>query len=305
MDTPLVSIAIPAYKDKYLHEAISSVLNQTYTNVEVIIVNDCSPNDIDSIVKSFSDPRIRYYVNEANLGKNNPANNWNKCLSYARGEYFSLLCDDDLYDCNFIKTLVLLAQRYPETNVFRCRGCVIDKDKNVIDNYPSSPEWETTVDYMWHVFKNYRYQTISEFMYRTNVVRMVGGYATLPLAWYADYLSVYKFSMTGGIASSSKTMMYFRQSGINISSQDDRNTELKLLASNLYIKETVMVINQLVIDDDYKNRLVNILNYRTKQITKYSLDHAPRKVLFKLIRENKTYGVPLKMFWKAIFKRRK
>lgn len=304
MDAPLVSIAIPAYKDRYLYEAIRSALNQTYTNIEIIVVNDCSPYDIDSIVNSFSDSRIRYYVNEANLGKENPVNNWNKCLSYARGEFFSLLCDDDLYDCDFAETLVALARRYPETNVFRCRGCIIDKENNITDNYPSSPEWETTVDYMWHVFKNYRYQTISEFMYRIDAVRNVGGYAALPLAWYADYLSIYRFSLNGGIASSSKTMMYFRQSGINISSQDDRNTELKLLASNLYIDETVKLIEQLVSADDYKDKLVNILNYRTKQITRYSLNHAPRSVLFRLIRKNKTYGVPLMMFWKAIFRKR-
>ena len=56
----LVSVAIPAYKSEYLSEAIVSVLNQTYSNLELIIVNDKSPEDIYNIVSKFSDKRIRY-----------------------------------------------------------------------------------------------------------------------------------------------------------------------------------------------------------------------------------------------------
>ena len=84
--TPLVSIAIPAYKKKFLAEAIQSVLNQSIQDFELIIVNDKSPEDIDCVVENFNDKRIRYFTNDTNLGGKNPAQNWNKCLSYAQGE---------------------------------------------------------------------------------------------------------------------------------------------------------------------------------------------------------------------------
>lgn len=66
--TPLVSIAIPAYKKKFLADAIQSVLNQSIQDFELIIVNDKSPEDIDSVVEHFNDKRIRYFTNETNLG---------------------------------------------------------------------------------------------------------------------------------------------------------------------------------------------------------------------------------------------
>ena len=58
------SVTIPAFKDKYLKETIDSVLAQTYPNYEVVIVNDASPYDLDSIVSQFDDHRIRYFKNE-------------------------------------------------------------------------------------------------------------------------------------------------------------------------------------------------------------------------------------------------
>lgn len=71
----LVSIAIPAYKERYLAEAIDSALGQDYTNIELIIVNDHSPSDLKSIVKKYNDKRIKYYENKRNLGKRSIVNN--------------------------------------------------------------------------------------------------------------------------------------------------------------------------------------------------------------------------------------
>jgi len=55
------SVTIPAYKDRYLKETIDSVLAQTYQNYEIVIVNDASPYNLDSIVQQYTDPRIRYF----------------------------------------------------------------------------------------------------------------------------------------------------------------------------------------------------------------------------------------------------
>lgn len=95
---PHVSVCIPAYLGAaHLHETISSVLDQGFTDFELIIIDDNSPDDTDRIVASFDDPRIRYLKNPHNLG---PQGNWNRCLKEARGRYFKLLPQDDqLYPC--------------------------------------------------------------------------------------------------------------------------------------------------------------------------------------------------------------
>ena len=77
------SFVLPAYKARFFREALDSILAQTYKDFELIIVNDASPEDLDSIVKSYDDPRIRYYVNEHNIGGKDLVAQWNHCLEYA------------------------------------------------------------------------------------------------------------------------------------------------------------------------------------------------------------------------------
>ena len=62
------SVLIPAYKGKFLEHTIHSVLSQNYQEFELIIVDDCSPEDLQAIVNKFSDSRILYYRNEQNCG---------------------------------------------------------------------------------------------------------------------------------------------------------------------------------------------------------------------------------------------
>lgn len=85
------TIAIPAYKSDFLKECIESILNQTFQDFELIIIDDASPYPIREIISQFNDPRISYYRNKTNSGAINVVDNWNKCLSLAQGEYFCLM----------------------------------------------------------------------------------------------------------------------------------------------------------------------------------------------------------------------
>lgn len=218
----LVSIAIPAYKSTYLAEAIDSALGQTYQNIELIIVNDHSPYDLDGIVSRYNDSRIRYYKNKRNLGKRSIVLNWNRCLEYARGEFFVLLCDDDVMMPNFVSELLKLAESYPKCNVFHARKIEKDERSGTETETHAWPEYESHNDYVREYFKNNRRHTVSEFFYRTSYIADIR-YIVFPVGFFSDDASLIKFTENGGIASSQAPLLIFRFSKEHISSNGNYN----------------------------------------------------------------------------------
>ena len=214
--TTLVSIAIPAYKKSFLAEAIKSALAQDYGNIELIIVNDCSPQNLDSVVAQYDDPRIRYYKNEENLGKQSIVLNWNKCLSLARGEFFILLCDDDVLLPNCVSELVGLAKKYPLCNVFHARKTDMHENGSMMDS-PQWPEYEDFDTFIQKVLNKERHHTVTEFMMRTKHIQPIG-YINFPVGYYSDRASILSFCKVGGIVSSSESLVRFRYSDEHITS---------------------------------------------------------------------------------------
>ena len=91
----LVSIIMPSYNTApYIEETIQSVLNQTYTNWELIIVDDCSTDNTDEVLETIKDDRIRCFKNEKNSGA---AVSRNKALREAKGQWIAYLDSDDLW----------------------------------------------------------------------------------------------------------------------------------------------------------------------------------------------------------------
>lgn len=91
----LVSVIMPSFNtEKYIAESIKSVLCQTYTNLELIIVDDCSTDRTDEVVAGFKDDRIKYLKNEKNSGA---AISRNKALNAAKGKWIAFLDSDDLW----------------------------------------------------------------------------------------------------------------------------------------------------------------------------------------------------------------
>jgi len=88
-----VSVLMPAYNcEKYIAESISSILNQTFTNFEFIIINDGSTDGTHNIIASFKDSRIKYLQNSSNEGLSNVRN---KLINLATGDYIAFLDSDD------------------------------------------------------------------------------------------------------------------------------------------------------------------------------------------------------------------
>lgn len=91
-----VSVCIPAYNnEKVIGATIKAILEQTYQNLELIVVDDASKDSTVDIVKKFAeeDARVKLYQNDTNLGM---TGNWNKCVGLADSEYIKLICADDI-----------------------------------------------------------------------------------------------------------------------------------------------------------------------------------------------------------------
>ena len=96
----LVSVCIPVYNsEKTIKNTIESVINQTYKNIEIIVIDNNSTDKTTQIVESIKDIRIKLFKNEINLGM---VGNWNKCLEYISGQYFTILCADDTIEVDCI-----------------------------------------------------------------------------------------------------------------------------------------------------------------------------------------------------------
>lgn len=94
MMSPTVSILMPVYKTApYLREAMDSILSQTFTDFELIVLNDCSPDDAEEILDTYSDSRIVRYKGERNVGLSNILN---VGIGLARGKYIARMDSDDL-----------------------------------------------------------------------------------------------------------------------------------------------------------------------------------------------------------------
>lgn len=91
----LVSVIMPSYNTaKYIGDSIRSVIGQTYTNWELIIVDDCSTDDTVETIRLFSDERIKLFVNETNSGA---AMSRNRALREASGKWVAFLDSDDIW----------------------------------------------------------------------------------------------------------------------------------------------------------------------------------------------------------------
>jgi glycosyltransferase involved in cell wall biosynthesis len=128
--SPQVSILVPTYnRCRLLLDALTSILKQSYTDFEVIVVDNCSPDGTEAAMRSLRDERIVYVRNEVNVG---PVNNHNRALRLARGKYVYFFSDDDVMLEHNLARKVEVFEKYPSVGVVHCSINTIDGEGNTI-----------------------------------------------------------------------------------------------------------------------------------------------------------------------------
>jgi glycosyltransferase involved in cell wall biosynthesis len=171
----LVTIAIPTYNraDNYLKQSLSSVLVQTYRNIEIIVSDNCSTDNTESVVKNYKDSRIRYFRQKENIG---PYKNFNFCLEQAKGEYFLIMSDDDLIDDDFVDVCMRAINSKNNIGIIRTGARVIDSQGNIIGRSTNEVDGLSTEEFFrgWFAFITSLYPCST--LFHTNRLRQIGGF---------------------------------------------------------------------------------------------------------------------------------
>ena len=118
MKTPAVSILMPVFKtEPFLREALDSMLSQTFTDFELIVLNDCSPGNAEEILDEYKDSRIVRYLGKQNEGL---ANVLNVGMEMAKGKYIARMDSDDLSSPNRLEVQVDYLEQHPDIDLCSC-----------------------------------------------------------------------------------------------------------------------------------------------------------------------------------------
>lgn len=168
--SPVITVFMATYNSsRYIAASVQSILNQSFSDFELLIVNDGSTDDTITIVKSFDDPRIRILNNDVNRGLTYTRN---RGLKEAKGEYFAILDSDDIA----MKDRLLLQYDFMKNNpnVVLCGGqaMLINDNDDEIGLYSVPTDVHNLREQM--VFRNIFINPAC--MMRTEIVRQIGGY---------------------------------------------------------------------------------------------------------------------------------
>lgn len=291
------SVTVPAYKAQFLGECIDSILAQTYKNFEVIIVNDASPQDLDSIVKRYDDPRIHYYKNKVGFGAEHVVGNWNKCLEYATGDYVICMGDDDKLLPHCLEEYVKLIEKYPGVGLLHGWTEIIDEDSTPFLMTTHRCEYESAISLCWHRwFGGYNLQFIGDFCFEREWLQRNGGFFDLPLAWSSDEISALIGASKNGVANTQSVVFQYRRNRYTIS--NNGNIEKKLKAISGERKWYGAFLSQIPKDDMDKLYRAEILSRMNNHFQKKigmnisgSLKSQGRCTIVKWFLNRNKYGI--------------
>ena len=213
----MISFVMPAYKAKFIDKAIESILAQTYSNWELIVVDDKSPEDLRAIVDRYkSDERIRYYRNGENIGGRDLCAQWNHSIKYAKGDWIVLAADDDIYSPLFCESCVELMYKYPNIDLIRPRVMQIDENGKIKGVDALLPEYVDMISFMYYWLMGGMVTCMGNFMFKSDALQK-SGFINFPCAFGTDIVTPIMLSKNG-VANTSEMLYQFRISDVHLSS---------------------------------------------------------------------------------------
>ena len=224
---------LPAYKAHFFADALQSIKNQSYLDFNVIVSDDCSPEDLKSIFdrEVGDDPRFTYRRNKENMGGESLVSHWNLLVDMCDTEYLIMASDDDVYAPNYLEEIDALTRTFSEIDVLRGRMAKMDGEGVVFREDDPAPELLNVLEYLQRKYTTAIQAGLQNFTFKTDVLKSYGGFINFPLAWFSDDATVLECS-GNGICITPDVVFKMRISGQNITCQRERNIiDKKLIAT--------------------------------------------------------------------------
>ena len=268
--SPLVSVIIPSYNhEKFLKERIDSVLNQTFQDFELIILDDLSPDNSQEIIESYrAHPKVSQIIyNEKNSGST--FFQWNKAvLSLAKGEFIWIAESDDVADPKFLETLVPMLQQNSEVVLAYSQSAKMDSEGKITGSWSEWTQDLVEGNYFNDSFQMNGQEYIEKFLIHKNTIpnasavlfrrktyAEIGG-AVVDMKTNGDWGLWFKMLMEGDINYSSKIMNNFRYHGTSVIALASQKSQNKFLTkSNLITSDIAMRANfQKYLVNNFENK---------------------------------------------------
>jgi glycosyltransferase involved in cell wall biosynthesis len=167
---PKISVCIPTYNSgKFIQSCLESILNQTISDIEIIVSDNASTDDTVSIVESLNDSRIQLYQQTENIGS---CDNFNFAIAKASGSLIKSFCSDDIMIPNLLEKQQEIMDAYSHVGIVSCYSLVINADK-VRWVWEVTPGYETGDRILYNSIRTLtnRFGGPSSFMYRRDAIK--------------------------------------------------------------------------------------------------------------------------------------
>ena len=256
--TPKISVIMPVYNgERFLRESIDSILNQTFTDFEFIIINDGSTDGTLDIIHSYADQRIRLVNNETNLGIVACLNHG---IELAQGEFIARMDADDISLPERFEKQIIYMNENPDVGVLG--GNIIEFDINrKKEKITSLPIGDISIRWMMCFENPLRHPTI---MMRKKLLNSVGRYKDFKAS--EDYDLWQRISTVTKLANLNEVLLLYRYHGFNLSTlpntqrtQEQRNIKERALIQ--LVGEKIKINLEKFSTDNYYSSLIIFRTY--------------------------------------------
>jgi len=215
-----LGIVIPAYKQEFLRKTLESIIHQTDQHFDLYVFDDCSPYELDSIIRPFADRCKLYHRFDENMGGKNLVSHWNRCVKMVDNEYIWLFSDDDIMSSNcvskFYETLSVTDESY---DVYRFNTIVINSNSIKVSQSSSHPYSQKVESFLVSRLSNRCRSYMPEYIFRRSCfAKNANSFVQFPLAWNSDDATWILFGANQGLKLIDNAFVNWRYSGENISS---------------------------------------------------------------------------------------